>query len=511
MSDPVSVFPDRILLFDTTLRDGEQSPGATMSLAEKVRMAQQLELLGVDIIEAGFAASSPGDFESVSTVAREIRGATVASLCRTVIEDIDRSAEALRHAAKSRLHLVIATSPLHMEFKLKVSPEEVLKATDKAVRHAAACASEVEFSCEDASRSDLDFMVEVCRTAVAAGAKILNIPDTVGYAQPEEFAARIAYLKARMPDDVIISVHCHNDLGLAVANTLAAIRAGARQAEVTIGGIGERAGNCALEELVMALSVRKAYYRVEHGIHTRQIFPSVRTLSRIIGRPIPVTKPVVGANAFAHESGIHQAGVLSNPATYEIMTPESIGLSSNHIVLGKHSGKNAIRSKLENMGYHLDDAQVALILDAVKELADKKKDIFDEDLEALVLEEVFRLPDKYRLLHLAVQSGGASLPPCAMLALEIDGTKREHAQFGVGPIDAVFQGIAAATGHNPRLEQYAVNAITGGTDALGEVTVLISENGKTAVGRGSHPDIINASARAYLNALNRLAKIREDI
>jgi 2-isopropylmalate synthase len=503
--------PDRVIIFDTTLRDGEQSPGATMNLAEKIRMAQQLDALGVDIIEAGFAASSAGDFECVSTVAREIRHSTVASLCRTVIEDIDKAAEALRHAKKSRIHIFIATSPLHMDVKLKLSPQEVLQATDKAVRHAAACAGDVEFSCEDASRTDPDFMVEVCRTAVAAGAKTLNIPDTVGYAQPEEFASRIAYLKARVPEDIIISVHCHNDLGLAVANTLAAFRAGARQAEVTIGGIGERAGNCALEELIMNLTVRRSYYRLEHGIHTQQIFPSVRTLSRIIGRPIPVNKPVVGANAFAHEAGIHQAGVLADPATYEIMTPESIGLSSNSIVVGKHSGKNAIKAKLEGMGYHLDTSQIDLILNSVKDLADKKKDIFDEDLEALVLEEVYRLPDKYRLLHLAVQSGDSGIPPCAMLAIEIDGVRREHAQFGVGPIDAVFRGIAEVTRHKPKLEQYAVNAITGGTDALGEVTVRISEKGKVAVGRGSHPDVINASARAYLNALNRLEKMQEEV
>ncbi|MDR2076644.1 MAG: 2-isopropylmalate synthase [Desulfovibrio sp.] len=502
---------NKILLFDTTLRDGEQSPGATMSLSEKIRLAQQLELLGVDIIEAGFAASSAGDFECVSTVAREIRHSTVASLCRTVIEDIDRAAEALRHAKHSRIHIFIATSPLHMDVKLKLSPEEVLKATDKAVRHAVACAGDVEFSCEDASRTNPDFMVEVCRAAVAAGARTLNIPDTVGYAQPEEFAARIGYLKARIPEDIVISVHCHNDLGLAVANTLAAFRAGARQAEVTIGGIGERAGNCALEELIMSLTVRKDYYRLEHSIRTQQIFPSVRTLSRIIGRPIPVNKPVVGANAFAHEAGIHQAGVLADPATYEIMTPESIGLSSNSIVVGKHSGKNAIKAKLEGMGYHLDNAQIDLILGSVKDLADKKKDIFDEDLEALVLEEVYRLPDKYRLLHLTVQSGDSGIPPCAMLVIEIDGVRREHAQFGVGPIDAVFRGIAETTRHAPRLEQYAVNAITGGTDALGEVTVRISEKGKVAVGRGSHPDIINASARAYLNALNRLAKMQEEV
>ena len=501
---------NKVLFFDTTLRDGEQSPGATMSLSEKIRMAQQLELLGVDIIEAGFAASSAGDFECVSTVAREITKSRVASLCRTVIADIDRAADALRHAKLSRLHIFIATSPLHMEYKLKMTPDQVLRAAENAVRHAAQCAGDVEFSCEDASRSDLDFMVQVCKVAIDAGAKTLNIPDTVGYAQPDEYAARIAYLKARIPDDIIISVHCHDDLGLAVANTLSAFRAGARQAEVTISGIGERAGNAALEELAMCLTVRKPYYGLEHNIDTHQLYPTARTLSRIIGRPIPPNKAVIGANAFAHESGIHQAGVLANPETYEIMTPESVGLTSNNLVLGKHSGKNAVKDKLEAMGYHLDAGQIDMILGAVKDLADKKEDVYDEDLEAIVLEEIYRIPDKYKLLHLGVQSGDSGVPPCAMLVIEIDGINKQHAQFGVGPVDAVFSAIATATGHKPKLEQYAVNAITGGTNALGEVTVRISEKGAVAVGRGSHPDVINASARAYLNALNRLAKKQEE-
>ncbi|MDL2268078.1 2-isopropylmalate synthase, partial [Desulfovibrio sp. OttesenSCG-928-G15] len=357
------------------------------------------------------------------------------------------------------------------------------------------------------------FMVEACRLAVANGATTLNIPDTVGYAQPQEFAARINYLKERIADidrGVTISVHCHNDLGLAVANTLAAICAGARQAEVTVGGIGERAGNAALEELVMALTVRAPYYKLAHGIHTEQIYPTVRRLSRIIGQSVARNKPIVGANAFAHESGIHQAGVLKNPETYEIMTPASIGLPKNAIVLGKHSGKNAIKSKLEDMGYKLEPGEVDLVLAAVKRLADKKKEIFDEDLEALVLEEIYRIPDKYALVHLGVQSSDTGLPPTAILVLDIDGKRVEHAGFGVGPVDAVFQAIAHVTGHKPRLEQYSVNAITGGTDALGEVTVRIAENGRSAVGRGSHPDVINASARAYLNALNRLAKIQEE-
>ena len=502
--------PNRIIIFDTTLRDGEQSPGATMSLAEKIGMAHKLELLGVDIIEAGFAASSPGDFESVSTIAKEVENVCVCSLARAMPADIDRAAEAVRHAKKSRIHVFLATSPLHMEHKLGKTPDQVLKMIETSIKHASSCAEDIEFSCEDASRSDLDFMVQACKVAVANGARTLNIPDTVGYAQPEEFAARITYLRERIDKNVVISTHCHNDLGLAVANTLAAFRAGARQAEVTMCGIGERAGNAALEELIMSLTVRQPYYGLTHGIKTEHIYPTARALSRIIGQPIARNKPIVGANAFAHESGIHQAGVLKNPETYEIMTPASIGLPSNAIVMGKHSGKNAVKSKLDSMGYALEPDQIDIVLNAVKHLADKKKEIYDEDLEALVLEEVYRIPDKYRLVHLGVQSSDAGLPPTAVLVLDIEGKRVEHAGFGVGPIDAVFQAISHVTKCKPRLEQYSVNAITGGTDALGEVTVRLSENGRTAVGRGSHPDIINASARAYLNALNRLAKKQEE-
>jgi 2-isopropylmalate synthase len=505
-----SVDPNRIIIFDTTLRDGEQSPGATMNLAEKIRMAQQLDKLGVDIIEAGFAAASPGDFEAIASIAQEVENARICSLARTVISDIDRAAEALKNAKKFRIHTFLAVSPLHMRHKLGKNPDQVLGMIEESVRHASSCSSDVEFSCEDASRSDLDFMVEACRVAVANGARTLNIPDTVGYAQPEEFAARIAYLKERIDPGVIISVHCHNDLGLAVANTLAAFRAGARQAEVTIGGIGERAGNAALEEVIMSLTVRQTYYQLTHGIRTDQIYPSAHRLSRIIAQPIARNKPIVGANAFAHESGIHQAGVLKNPETYEIMTPASIGLPGNVIVLGKHSGKNAIKVKLESMGYLLQPEEIDIVLAAVKRLADKKKDIYDEDLEALVLEEIYRLPDKYALVHLGVQSSDTGLPPTAVLVMDIDGQRREHAGFGVGPIDAVFRSIAAVTGRQPRLEQYSVNAITGGSDALGEVTVRLSENGHSSVGRGSHPDVINASARAYINALNRLSKKQEE-
>ena len=505
--------PDRIIIFDTTLRDGEQSPGATMNLSEKVSLARQLDLLGVDIIEAGFAASSQGDFEAISAIAGEMEKARVCSLARCLPADIDRAAEALRGAKHSRLHLFLATSPLHMEFKLKKTPEQVLRLIEANVKYASQCSDDVEFSCEDASRTNLDFMVEACRTAVANGAKTLNIPDTVGYAQPEEHAARIAYLKERIDPDVVISVHCHNDLGLAVACTLASFKAGARQAEVTLGGIGERAGNAALEEVIMALAVRKHYYNLSHGITTERIFPSARKLARIIGQPIARNKPIVGANAFMHESGIHQDGVLKNPETYEIMTPASIGLTVNSLVIGKHSGKSALKAKLEALGYNkLEPEQIDALMQDVKRLADKKKDIYDEDIEALVMEKIYRISkkQKYMLKHLGVQSSDTGLPPTAILVLDIDGQEQKYAGFGVGPVDAVFQTINAATGRKPQLEEYSVNAITGGTDAQGEVTVKLIDNNRKSVGRGSHPDIINASARAYINALNRLAMKEEE-
>ena len=501
---------NRVIIFDTTLRDGEQSPGATMNLSEKVNMARQLELLGVDVIEAGFAASSQGDFEAVSTISREMEGVTVCSLARSVPADIDRAAEALRHAKNSRIHIFLATSPLHMQYKLKKTPEQVLRMTEEAVRHAAALTSDLEFSCEDASRSNMDFLVEVCKVAIAAGARTINIPDTVGYALPEEFGQRMKTLIERVHQPVRFSVHCHNDLGLAVANSLAAVQNGARQVEVTLGGIGERAGNAALEEFVMALSVRKNAFNLHTGIKTERLFPSARRLFRIIGQPIARNKPIFGSNVFAHESGIHQAGVLANPETYEIMTPESVGVPGNAIVFGKHSGRNAVKDKLESLGYKLDEAQITVALEAIKRLADKKKDVFDEDLEALVVEEIYRIPDKFRLIHLRIVSSDIGMPPTATLSMEIDGVEHQHAGFGEGPIDAIFKSIAHVANRNPKLENYHVNAITGGSDALGEVTVKLSIGSKAAVGRGTHPDVMVASARAYLNALNRLEKIKEE-
>ncbi|SMP59247.1 2-isopropylmalate synthase [Desulfonatronum zhilinae] len=501
----------RVLFFDTTLRDGEQSPGATMSMPEKIRLARQLEILGVDIIEAGFPAASQGDFEAVQAISRAVKDCQVAGLCRATPGDIDRAWEAIKDGANPRIHTFLATSPLHMEYKLRKSPDQVLEMAEAAVRHAVKYTSNVEFSAEDASRSEWDFLATVVERVIAAGARTINIPDTVGYAQPDEFGALIRYLLEKVPnsDQAVFSVHCHNDLGLGVANTLAALRAGARQAEVTLSGIGERAGNAALEEVVMALNVRKDVYNLTTTIKTEQLFPSCRLLSMIIGRPIPANKAVVGSNAFAHESGIHQDGMLKHRSTYEIMTPESIGRSGTEMVLGKHSGRHALKKRLEELGYRLDEDQVDLVFQALKRLADKKEQIATEDIEALVLEEIYRIPDKYKLLYLSVLSGNMAIPSAAM-KLEVDGQEKQLADFGVGPIDAVFHTIAKLCCRDPKLLQFSVNAITGGTDAQGEVTVRIEEQGASAVGRGADPDIIVASAKAYLNALNRIAKKMEE-
>ncbi|MBN2140188.1 MAG: 2-isopropylmalate synthase [Desulfovibrionaceae bacterium] len=508
---------ERVFIFDTTLRDGEQSPGATMNLDEKISMARQLELLGVDIIEAGFPAASRGDFEAVRAIAGSVKEVQVAGLCRSVTRDIDLAWEAIKDAAEPRIHTFIATSDIHMRHKLNKTPEQVLEMAEAAVRHAAALTSNVEFSAEDASRSDWAFLARVVERAIAAGATTVNIPDTVGYAQPQEYAELIGYLMANAAGShkAVFSVHCHNDLGLALANSLAALVAGARQAEVTVSGIGERAGNAALEELVMALATRKEYYGLETGVNTEQIYPACRRLSQIIGQPIPPYKAIVGTNAFAHESGIHQDGMLKNRLTYEIMTPESIGRKGTDIVIGKHSGSHALKAKLRELGYQLDDEQLALLFKAVKELADKKEQIFDEDVEALVLEKVYRRLDRYRLVDMSVFSGTGGVPPHAAVVMEFmaEGAaaeQRRHSAFGEGPVDAVFTCISELTGLAPRLLRYQVNAVTGGTDAQGAVTVRIEDAGTISVGRGTNEDIIVASAMAYINALNRLEKLKEE-
>lgn len=502
---------DKVYIFDTTLRDGEQSPGATMNLREKLRLARQLERMGVDIIEAGFPAASQGDFESVAEIARSVKDCRVAGLCRSVKSDIDAAWGAVKNAEAPRIHTFIATSDIHMKYKLGKSREQVLEMTREAVLYAASLCSDVEFSAEDASRSEPAFLAQVVQAAIDAGAKTINIPDTVGYAQPQEYGELIRYLIDNVSNSqrAIFSVHCHNDLGLGVANTLAAIRAGARQAEVTLSGIGERAGNAAMEEVIMALNVRKDYYGLETRIDTTQIYPSCRLLSMIIGQPIPPYKAITGANAFAHESGIHQDGMLKNRQTYEIMTPDSIGKSSSDIVIGKHSGRHALKSKLDELGYKLTEEQLSQVFQAVKTLADKKKQVFIEDVEAVVLEEVYRIPDKFKLKYLSSMSGNMAIPTAA-LKMEVRGEEKQLSDFGVGPIDAVFNTIDRLVERKPKLLRYSVNAITGGADAQGEVTVKLEENSITSVGRASDPDIIVASAKAYINALNRIAKKESD-
>jgi 2-isopropylmalate synthase len=508
---------DHVFIFDTTLRDGEQSPGATMNQEEKVSLARQLESLGVDIIEAGFPAASQGDFEAVRAIAGSVKTIQVAALCRALEKDIDRGWEAVKHAANPRIHTFLATSEIHMAHKLRKSREEVLAMIEAAVKHAAKYTANVEFSAEDASRSDREFLATACETAIRCGATTVNIPDTVGYAQPFEFGDLIRYLLERVPNahKAIFSVHCHNDLGLAVANSLSAIRAGARQAEVTLCGIGERAGNASLEELVMALHTRHELYGIESRVKTRQLYPSCRRLSQIIGQPIPPYKAIVGANSFAHESGIHQDGVLKNPLTYEIMTPESVGRKGTDMIIGKHSGSHAIKAKLEELGYSLTEQQLGMVFSAVKDLADKKERIYDEDVEALVLEMVYRRRDKYRMKDMSVFSGTHGVPPHAAMVMEIlDGedvlAERRGTSFGEGPVDALFRCIGDIVGYHPALDRFQINAVTGGTDAQATVTVRIEYEGKKSVGRGTNEDILVASAMAFINALNRLEKTREE-
>ncbi len=503
---------DVIKIFDTTLRDGEQSPGATMNLQEKLRLAAQLESLGVDVIEAGFPASSSGDFEAVQAIAGILEKAEVAGLARCVPGDIDKTWEAIKHAKHPRIHTFLASSPIHMEYKLRKTPEEVVKMAVAGVKHAAQYTSNVEFSAEDASRSDKDFLCELFSAVIEAGATTINVPDTVGYATPDNYAEMIEYVikNTKNSDKAIFSVHCHNDLGLGVANTLAAIKAGARQAEVTLCGIGERAGNAALEELVVAMKIRNDIYPFTTNIITEQLYPACRLLSMIIGRPIPANKAIIGGNAFAHESGVHQDGMLKNRETYEIMTPQSIGRTTSELVIGKHSGRNAVRSKLESLGYALDEEKLETMFNAIKVLADKKKTIHDEDIESLIMGELYRVPDTYKLLSLSVQSGSGDLPATAAVALQVNDSIKKHAGFGAGPVDAALNVISHITERSPVLEKYMVNAITGGTDAQGEVMVNITDQGLSTTGKGADPDIIKASAIAYIDALNRLVKKEKD-
>lgn len=501
---------DRIIIFDTTLRDGEQSPGASMNLEEKLRIARVLEEMGVDVIEAGFPIASNGDFEAVREVARVVKTSKVAGLARAAKRDIDRAWEALKEAASPRIHTFLSTSPLHMKYKLQMEPEAVHQAVIDSIAHARNLCDDVEWSPEDGSRTEHDFLCRCVESAIKAGARTINVPDTVGYTIPEEFAALIAMLRNRVPniDKAVISVHCHNDLGLAVANSLAAVKAGARQIECTVNGLGERAGNAAMEEIVMSLKTRRDFYPFQCDVKTEHITRASRLVSTITGFPVQPNKAIVGANAFAHESGIHQDGMLKHAGTYEIMTPESVGLGRSTLVLGKHSGRHAFREKLRELGYDLGENALEDAFRRFKELADRKKEVYDEDLVALVDDEVVRTHQRIGFVSLQVVCGSVG-PQKATLTLTIDGAEKTFVSEGNGPVDATFNAIKALWPHEAKLQLYQVQAVTQGTDAQAEVTVRLEENGKTVNGQGADPDTICASARAYIHALNKLLIKRE--
>lgn len=498
---------NRVRIFDTTLRDGEQSPGASMNVEEKIMVAKQLAKLGVDVIEAGFAFSSPGDFEAVRRVAQEVEGPVVCSLARAKPEDIDSAWGALKGAPRPRIHTFISTSDIHLKHQFRLTRKEALNRAVEMVERARGYVEDVEFSAMDASRTEPEYLYEVIEAAIGAGASTINIPDTVGYALPQPFGELIKGIRENVGNigKAMISVHCHNDLGLAVANSLAAVVNGARQVECTINGIGERAGNCSLEEIVMILRTRKDLLGLDTSINTEQIYPASRLVSGITGIMVQPNKAIVGDNAFAHESGIHQDGLLKDKTTYEIMRPESVGISRSKLVLGKHSGRHAFKTRLSELGYDITGESLDKAFERFKKLADKKKEVFDEDIEAIVQDEVLRLDltERYKLVKLNVRSG-TDTPPTAEAVLEVDGKTVSEEGHGDGPVDAAYNTIAKITGTKSTLLKYSVNAITGGTDAQGEVSVRLKEGEHTVLGQGSHTDIIVASAKAYINALNRL-------
>jgi 2-isopropylmalate synthase len=501
---------ERVHVFDTTLRDGEQSPGATMDVDEKVTVARQLEKLGVDVIEAGFAASSDGDYEAVRQVAAAVSAPVVLSLARTRTGDIERAIRAVERAKRPGVHIFIATSDIHLQHKLQMSRREVLDAAAWAVERARREVDHVEFSAEDASRTERDFLVQVFGEVIRLGARVINVPDTTGYAMPAEFEALFRHLIATTPGarQVIWSAHCHNDLGLAVANSLAAVRAGARQVECTVNGIGERAGNTSLEEVVMAIATRRDVFgNVTTGIVTDQIYPASRLVSQVTGIPVPINKPIVGDNAFAHEAGIHQDGVLKNTVTYEIMNPETVGIASNRLVLGKHSGRHAFVTRLGEIGIDTTGVDMNAAFERFKTLCDRKKEIYDEDLIAIVAEGHGRATEKYELSFLSVTSS-TGVPPQATVRVRVGGVEHEGTATGDGMVDACYKVIGdiatRVAGETPRLERYSVKAITGGTEAQGEVSCLVRADGLSAMGQGTHTDVVTASALAFVNALNRL-------
>jgi 2-isopropylmalate synthase len=501
--------PDDVRFFDTTLRDGEQAPGIALSVAEKLEIAEQLARLGVDVIEAGFPASSTGEFDAVRRIADTVKGPAIAALCRAGDADIDRAWEAIAGAQQARLHVFISTSDVHMSSMLRMSQDDVLEATRNSVRRARGYSEDVEFSAQDATRTELEFLLAVIRVAVEEGATTINVPDTVGYALPHEFGELVRTVRNLVPDEVVISTHCHNDLGLAVANSLAGVRNGARQVEVAVNGIGERAGNCSLEEMAMILATRGPALGVGHRLEVREIARTSRLVSLLTGYPVQPNKAVVGANAFAHESGIHQHGVLMNRATYEIMDPVEVGFEGSKIVLGKHSGRHAFADAVAKLGRQLDPELLTRAFVRFKDLADRKVSVTDADLEAIVAEELGVSEDAAFAMESLAMAGGTHLSPTATVRLRRNGDIVEDSAMGDGMIDAAYGAIGRATGVDAKLVAFNVSAVTGGSDALGDVVVQLDVDGRLVTGRGVAADVVEASARAYLAAINRAAALAE--
>jgi len=502
--------PDRVLIFDTTLRDGEQSPGCSMTQPEKLRVARALAELGVDIIEAGFPVASRGDWESVNAIAREIHGPTIAGLARCNKDDIETAWRAVKDAKRPRLHVFLATSAIHRQYKLNMAKEEIIRTAVEGVRMARSVCDDVEFSPEDASRTELEFLAEVVEAVVDAGATTVNIPDTVGYTVPEEFHDVFAYLKrhVRGIDRIVLSVHCHDDLGMAVANSLAAVRAGARQVECTINGIGERAGNCSLEEIVMALKTREAFFGLRTGVQTNRLYPTSRIVSQITGMPVPRNKAIVGENAFAHESGIHQHGMLRHHSTYEIMRPQDVGLSRTSLVLGKHSGRHALRERVKELGFEVDEVEFARVFEEFKTLADKKKELFDGDIEALVMRAESGAAGPWLLEAVEVTTRSQAAAAALVRLKHRDGRQSELRSTGDGPVDAAIKAIEQITGVAVQVRKFELHSVSGGEDAQGEAVITVEQNGRGYRGTSVSTDIVEAAAQAFLEVVNRIESTR---
>jgi 2-isopropylmalate synthase len=503
---------DRVLIFDTTLRDGEQCPGASMNFEEKLQVAELLDEMGVDIIEAGFPIASQGDFESVAEIAKRSKNAIIAGLSRAAFKDIDRCAEAVKHAKRPRIHTFLSTSPVHMKYKLQKEPHEVLDMVVAQVTRARNHVEDVEWSAEDATRTEHDFLCRCVEAAIKAGATTINIPDTVGYSTPQEYAALFKMLRERVPnsDKARFSTHCHDDLGMAVANSLGGVDGGARQIECTINGIGERAGNASLEEIVMAMRVRNDAFPYWSNVDAQMLTRASKLVSAVTSFPVQYNKAIVGRNAFAHESGIHQDGMLKHTETYEIMKPEDVGVKQTSLVMGKHSGRHAFREKLKELGYELGDNALNDAFNRFKDLADKKKHVYDEDIVALVDDQIAKAHDRIKIVSLQIVAGTVG-PQSATLVLDIDGKQHTTTATGNGPVDATFNSIRQLVPHQAKLQLYQVHAVTEGTDAQAEVSVRLEEDGKSVTARGTHPDTMVASAQAYISALNKLMHKRESV